>query len=104
MIRVMKQSYNNAERQVQVTDLADACRQKTQAQITKDFVNAASFMLSVTLKGKGKKAAALAKAKHSDPLWDAKQLAKDQWFSQTAYLTVKAIEGIRITVENSFGN
>jgi hypothetical protein len=87
-----------------VTDLADACRTKSQAEVTKDFVNAASFMLSVTLKGKGKKAAALAQAKRGEPLWDASKIDKDQWLSQTAYLTVRAIEGPRITVENSFGN
>lgn len=84
MIQVMKASYDSAERMLQVTDLAHACRTKSQAEVTKDFVNAASFMLSVTVagKGKGKKAAAaLAKAKRSEPLWNAAEIEKDQWFS-----------------------
>ena len=60
-------------------------------------------MLSVTLGGKGKKGAAAKVVRKEKPLWDTKQLAPEQWLSQTAYLTVKDITGSRITVENSFG-
>ena len=73
MISVMKENYNCADRELQVTDLAHACSTKTQAEVTKDFVEAASFMLSVAMKGKGKKAASK-KAKYGEPLWDAKKL------------------------------
>ena len=59
-------------------------------------------MLSVALGGKGKKGNAKVVRKEK-PLWDTKQLAPEQWLSQTAYLTVKDITGSRITVENSFG-
>ena len=81
--------------------MANACSTKTQAEVTKDFVSAASYILSIALGGKNKKAV---KKDRGDPLWDTKQLAVSQWFSQTAYLTVRAIEDKRITVENSFGN
>jgi len=50
-----------------------------------------------------KKAALLKKVKRSKPLWDTKQLANDHFLSQTAYINVKAIDGNRVTVENSFG-
>ena len=53
--------------------------------------------------GKGKKAALLKKVKRGKPLWDTKQFANDQFFSQTAYLNVKALEGNQVTVENSYG-
>jgi len=57
-------------------------------------------MLSVAIGGKGAAAKVVRKEK---TLWDTKQLAPEQWLSQTAYLTVKDITGSRITVENSFG-
>ena len=52
---------------------------------------------------KGKKAALLKKVKRGKTLWDTKQFANDQFFSQTAYMNVKSIEGNQVTVENSFG-
>jgi len=38
------------------------------------------------------------------PLWDPKKFDTSQYFSQTAYLNVKEIDGNRVTVQNSFGN
>jgi len=38
------------------------------------------------------------------PLWDPKKFALKQWFSQTAYNKVEAIEGNKITVKNSYDN
>lgn len=54
----------------------------------------------------GKKGAkALKKVKRTTkPLWDTKKFEEKQYFSQTAYMQVTAIEGNRITVENSYGN
>lgn len=107
MIGVMKDNYNPSGLTMNVTDLAQACQTKSFEEVTKDFVNAASFILSAAVgggKGKGKKAAAKKVKRTSPPLWDTKQFAAKQFFSQTAYLNVKAIEGNRITVENSFGN
>ena len=101
MIKVMQSNYDSSSRSMNVSDLAHAVQTKTSAEVTKEFVNAASFMLSVTLGGKGKKAAKV--VRKDGPLWDTKQLAPEQWLSQTAYLTVKDITGSRITVENSFG-
>ena len=60
-------------------------------------MKAASFILSTTLGGKGKK-----KVKRGPPLWDAKKFAAGQYFSQTAYW--KVVKVAPITVENSFGN
>ena len=52
---------------------------------------------------KGKKTQLLKKVKRNKPLWDTTQFSVDQYFSQTAYLRVKAIDGNRITVQNSYG-
>ena len=92
-----------------VTDLSHACATKTQAEVTKDFVAAASFILSAAVGGdaKGGKKGAAAKKKikrTGKPLWDTKKFETKQWFSQTAYLQVKEIAGNRITVENSYGS
>ena len=51
----------------------------------------------------GKSSEHVKKGKRGDPKWDPKQFADGQYFSQTAYLNVKAIEGNRITVEDSYG-
>ena len=88
-----------------VTDLATACQTKTKQEVDNLFAKAASFMLRAVVGGgaKGKKAALLKKIKRGKPLWDTKQFADDQYFSQTAYMNVKSIEGNRVTVENSYG-
>ena len=74
----------------------------TTKKTTKTATKTPSFMLSFALGGKGKKGNAKVVRKEK-PLWDTKQLAPEQWLSQTAYLTVKDITGSRVTVENSFG-
>ena len=88
-----------------VTDLATACQTQSKEEVDKQFANAASFMLRAQVGGgaKGKKAALLKKVKRGKPLWDTKQFAEGHFFSQTAYLNVKAIDGNRITVANSYG-
>jgi len=66
MIKVMETIYQNNGKKLNVSDLADACKNLSAADVTKKFVEAASFMLSTTLggtSGKGKRT--------GDPLWAA---------------------------------
>ena len=77
MIKVMQANYDNQNRTMNVSDLAHAVKTKTSAEVTKEFLNAASFMLSVTLGGKGKKGAAAKVVRKEKPLWDTKQLAPE---------------------------
>ncbi len=107
MIDVMKKSYADAGMVLNVTDLASACKTKTQAEVTKDFIKATSYILSVAVGGpaagsKGSKPGkALPAAKPmGPPRWDAKKFQVDQHFSQTTYYHVTEIDGNRITVAN----
>ena len=104
MIKVMQENYDPSGNKMNVTDLSTACATKTQAEVTKEFVAAASFILSAAVGGgdkKGGKAPAKV-ARTSKPLWDPKQFEVKQWFSQRAYLQVTEISGNRITVKNSY--
>lgn len=109
MIKVMEDNYNPSGNHVNVTDLAKACQTKTAAEVTNEFVKATSYILSaavggVATTGKGKKVKPLKAIKRTTkPLWDTKKFEEDQFLSQTAYLRATAIDGDRITVENSFG-
>lgn len=98
MIKVMRENYDCAAHTMSVSDLEKALQTKTAAEVTKDFVAAASFILSAAVGGKKG-----AKKEKGTPLWDPKQFAIGQYMSQNSYYTVKAIEGNKITVENSFG-
>jgi hypothetical protein len=51
MIKVMQDNYNGADRKLGVSDLAHAVQTKSYAEVTKDFVNAASFMLCTAIGG-----------------------------------------------------
>ena len=109
MIKVMKQNYDLQSNgsSMNVTDLSHACATKSQAEVTEAFVSAASFILSAAVGGgkKGAKKGAARKIKRiGKPLWDPKKYETKQFFSQTAYLQVKEIDGNRVTVQNSFGN
>jgi len=107
MIKVMEENYNPCGNTMNVTDLSKACQTGSKEEVTKAFVNAASFILSAAVGGgDGKKGGKAAKPvqRTTKPLWDTKKFEKDQFFSQTAYLHVTEIAGNRITVENSFGN
>ena len=77
MIKVMQANYDNHNRTMNVSDLAHAVQTKTSAEVTKEFVNAASFMLSVSLGVKGKDGAAAKVVRKEKPLWDTKQLAPE---------------------------
>ena len=104
MINVMRSNYDKSHRSLLVTDLAEACRTGTSAQITEKFVEAASFMLSVAVGGKGKGKKIVKEVKREgEPLWDKDQFEAKQWFSQTAYWTVRSIEGNQVRVQNSYG-
>ena len=100
MIKLMHENYDPSGLTINVTDLANACQTKSKQEVDNQFVNAASFMLRAAVGGgaKGKKAALLKKVKREKPLWDTKQYAVDQFFSQTAYLQVKSINGNKINV------
>lgn len=78
MIKVMQESYNSFNRVLGVSDLSHAVQFKSFAQVTQDFVDAASYMLSVTLNQEKKIS-----------LWDLNKIEAGQWMSQTSYLTVK---------------
>ena len=55
MIGVLKDVYSKSGKTLHVTDLADAVKNLSQAEVTKKFVEGMSFMLSTTL-GSGKTA------------------------------------------------
>ena len=101
MINVMIEAYKTQGLTLNVTDLAQACATKTQAEVTKDFVAAASYILSAAVGGKstGKKGGVAAKPR-GQPLWDPKKIEKDQYLSQTTYYNVIGLTGADVTVEN----
>ena len=75
MIKVMQENYDPSGSTMNVTDLSAACATKTQAEVTKEFVAAASFILSAAVGGgdsKGGKAPAKV-ARTGKPLWDPKK-------------------------------
>ena len=108
MIKVMEENYNPSGNTMNVTDLSKACATKTQAEVTKEFVSAASFILSAAVGGDGKKGGKKSVGKKlprtGKPLWNPKKFEEKQYFSQTAYLNVTDIAADRITVKNSYGN
>jgi hypothetical protein len=59
--------------------LGDVYKRQTSDEVTKAFVNAASFMISVALGGTGKSGEKF--VRKGRPLWDTKQLAPQQWLS-----------------------
>lgn len=85
-----------------MTDLVNATKTKSEAEVTKMFVDSASFMLRAVVGGKGKESARKS-AKKNKPLWDPKKLEVGNLFSCISYVNVKKIEGNSITVENHIG-
>ena len=86
MIAAMKENHSG----LQVTDLANATQTKSAAEVTKMFVDSASYILRATVGGKsgGKKA-----KRDRKPNWDPKQLEVGDNFSCISYLKVTNIEG-----------
>ena len=106
MIGVMKASYDSVGAlQLNVTDLANACAKKSQAEVTKDFVEASSYIISAAVGGAdGKIGGGRIVARGGDPLWDTNQFAVKQFLSQTSYYNVTGILGDRVTIQNQYGN
>jgi hypothetical protein len=65
MIKVMQENHPD----LVVTDLVNAQKTKSSEEVTKMFVESASFILRATVQGKGKKN--LAK---KEPLWDINKI------------------------------
>jgi len=73
MIKVMQENYDPSGNTMNVTDLSHACATKSQAEVTKEFINAASFILSAAVGGgDGKKKAGKKVVRTEKPLWDTK--------------------------------
>lgn len=77
-----------------VTDLANAIKTKSSAEVTKMFVDSTSFILRNTVGASKKK---------SDPLWDTKQNPDGCIFSSISYLKVESIDGDKISVKTHTG-
>jgi len=97
MIKAMQDTYPA----LNITDLSSAVNTKSAEEVTKIFVDSASFILRATVggidtKGESKRAA----VKKGKPLWDPKKLEVDDYFSCISYLKVTNIEGNKITVIN----
>ena len=109
MIKVMQENHPA----VQITDLAHATQTKSADEVTKMFVDSASFILRATVGGKagagtsksGKASTSSKKtpAKAGKYRWDPEKLEVDDIFSCISYLKVNKIEGNTITVNNHHG-
>ena len=91
---------------VQITDLSNATQTKSADEVTKMFVESASFILRATVGGKGAKTSTKNKrtaAKQGKPLWDPSKLEPDDFFSCISYLKVSKTENNQITVDNHIG-
>jgi hypothetical protein len=69
-------------------------------------VSAASFILSAHVSDylKDKKKTPGKKSLKKSALWDTSKFETGQWFSQTTYLQVEAINDSKITVNSSWGD
>jgi len=79
MIGVMRANYDSIDRKLIVTDLQNSVSTKSNAEVTKEFVAATSYILSVAVGGADHKK--VAKKVASEPKWDVKKFAVGQWFS-----------------------
>lgn len=95
MLQVMRDSWNAAGTST-IFDVEDV-QGKDQNLVTQKFVSKASLMLTAAVAAGAKKRSPL------KPLWDTSKFALGLWFSQTAYVVVREINGPQITVENQFG-
>jgi hypothetical protein len=77
MIKVMQDSYASVGgAKMILNDLSNACKNKSAAEVTKDFIKESSYILRAAIGGPGaaggKGAAAVKKAKPGPALWDTK--------------------------------
>jgi len=82
MIKIMQDVYPA----LQVTDLTNAIKTKSAEEVTKLFVENASFILRATVGVKD--SSGKEKKRDSLPLWDPKKLEVDDIFSCISYLKV----------------
>ena len=83
----MKKNHSDLE----VTDLSKVTQTKTAEEVTKMFVDSASYILRAAVeKKKGKKSVDKSNKK---PLWDISKLDINDYFSCISYLKVEKIEG-----------
>lgn len=88
--------------------MAHASSTKSSEEVTKMFVESASFILRATVGGKATKKGGSSTdkrvaSKTGKPLWDPKKLAVDDNFSSISYLKVTEIDGNKITVKDHHG-
>jgi len=87
MINVMRDSYGQGGMALNITDLAQACSTKSQAEVTKEFVAKSSYILSAAVGGASTKAGSKAPKsaakviRKGDSLWEPKDLAVGQYLS-----------------------
>ena len=85
MVKIMKECHPA----LQITDLADASKTKSADEVTKMFVDSASYILRATVGGKKSPTGSKRKAaKSGKALWDDKKLKVDDFFSCISYLHV----------------
>ena len=96
----MKAKFNNGSMNMDVTDLKLAEQTKSKEEVSKMFIEKASFIISAKLKGK----ASAKKVVRGKPLWDIKQLKANDWFSQNSYVNVRSIDSDGITTVNQRGD
>ena len=99
MIDAMKANHND----LTVTDLAKATQTKSAEEVTKMFVENASYILRAAVGGKESGSKVAARKAVGVPLWDAKQMKVGQNFSCISYLRVDEIDDEKITVKNHLG-
>lgn len=71
MINVMRTNFDAIDRKIIVTDLQNSVSNKTNAEVTKEFVAATSYILSVAVGGAAHKK--VSKKVASEPLWECKK-------------------------------
>ena len=92
MIEVMKKHHPL----LTVTDLEKATKTKSAAEVSKMFVESASYIIRATVGRKSNRKA----IKTGEPLWDPKKLEVSDIFSSISYLKVTNIDGSKVTVTN----
>jgi hypothetical protein len=85
-----------------ITDLAQALKTKSSEEVTRLFVESASYILRATVAGK-EGAAKKKSAKKGESLWDPSKLQVGDWFSCISYLKVEQVDGTKIRVKNHRG-
>lgn len=100
MIDAMKENHTGMD----VTNLTEAVKTKSAEEVTKMFVDSASYILRATVeKVKRSTRSTAAKKPVAEDLWNPEKLKTNDLFSCVSYLQVKNIEGNQVTVNNQLG-